>query len=718
GSSDPGQVLTWSWTQHSGPAVTFTSPTTASPSFTAPDGPATLVFSVTVVDPLGLSSTDLVTVTVAAPLAVDAQLASAPNPGGSIGLSSTPTSDDDPADLTYAWVQTAGPTVAIATPDERDTTFAAPAAGTSVSFEVTVTDTLGQTASDTITITVNTPPTADAGDDQTVDPGDTVTLAGSGTDTETEDLDHQWTVASGPSVTLVDATSATATFTAPAGPATIVLELEVTDEHGLSATDTVTITVDGAPVVDAGDDQDVSPGSTVTLDGTDTADPEGGDLDLLWSQDSGPVVALVGSDTATPTFPAGAGPATFVFTLTATDERGNIGTDTVTITVDGTPTADAGDDQTVNPTTTVTLDGSGSTDPDGDALTYAWTQDAGPDVTLTGGETASPTFTAPAGPDDLTFTLTVTDEHGVSATDQVAVTVNGIPEASGGPAQTVDQGTTVALDATGSTDPDDDALTFSWAQESGPAVTLAGGDTATPSFTAPAGPASLVFLVTVTDVHGAEDTSAVVITVVPPLTPTEVWVVEVYSTFLHRVPDASGLNYWTVRLDSGTPRVTVVRSVALSSEATRGPVLTDLYDRLLDRTPGAGERDYWAGRLLAGTRFSWIERHLLASPERYAGSGGTDTTYVTDLYQRVLGRAGGEAEIAYWVDRLGSGAPRLATVDALLNTPEARAVRVAEVADAVLGRPATPSERADLGRAYAATRDPRTVAMAAFLLRA
>ncbi len=87
------------------------------------------------------------------------------------------------------------------------------------------------------------------------------------------------------------------------------------------------------------------------------------------------------------------------------------------------PVADAGSAQTVNAGDAVSLDGSGSSDPDGDALTYAWTQTSGPSVTLSGGNSASPGFTAPSGDGTLVFSLTVNDGTAGSAADTVVVTV-------------------------------------------------------------------------------------------------------------------------------------------------------------------------------------------------------------------------------------------------------------------------------------------------------
>jgi MYXO-CTERM domain-containing protein len=82
---------------------------------------------------------------------------------------------------------------------------------------------------------------------------------------------------------------------------------------------------------------------------------------------------------------------------------------------------------------------------------------------------------------------------------------NGVPEAEAGTTRTVEGGALVELDATGSSDPDGDALTFAWTQTQGPAVELFAETTATPVFQAPTDglPAVLTFEVAVSDGKGA-----------------------------------------------------------------------------------------------------------------------------------------------------------------------------------------------------------------------
>jgi len=92
------------------------------------------------------------------------------------------------------------------------------------------------------------------------------------------------------------------------------------------------------------------------------------------------------------------------------------------------PMASAIADQTVDEGASVTLSVDAS-DPNGDALTYTWTQTSGDAVTLTGGDTASATFTAPeqsSGSAELAFSVTVNDGTD-SVVEMTKVTVNDVP---------------------------------------------------------------------------------------------------------------------------------------------------------------------------------------------------------------------------------------------------------------------------------------------------
>ena len=95
-----------------------------------------------------------------------------------------------------------------------------------------------------------------------------------------------------------------------------------------------------APTADAGPDQtDVTPGATVTLDGTGSSDPDVGQtLGYAWLQTAGPTVTLSDATAAQPTFTApllntGVNSETLAFQLTVTDGNGGSTSDTVSIIV-------------------------------------------------------------------------------------------------------------------------------------------------------------------------------------------------------------------------------------------------------------------------------------------------------------------------------------------------------------------------------------------------
>ncbi|MFU1782997.1 PKD domain-containing protein [Haloarcula japonica] len=107
-------------------------------------------------------------------------------------------------------------------------------------------------------------------------------------------------------------------------------------------------------------------------------------------------------------------------------------TQNTTVSVNQQPTADAGNSQPVDEGTNVTLNASGSIDPDGDSLSYNWSQTAGPSVDLDAGTSATPSFTAPATGSEatLTFRVEATDGNGGSDTDTVNITVQPLTQSN------------------------------------------------------------------------------------------------------------------------------------------------------------------------------------------------------------------------------------------------------------------------------------------------
>ena len=378
GSSDPdSDSLSYGWVQTAGSTVTLTGTNTAQPTFTAPTGPATLTFELTVTDPGGESDTDSVVITVNALPTADAGPDQTVAPGATVTLDGSGSTDPELGSLDHAWSQTSGPAVTVIGTNTAQPSFTAPAVGV-LSFEVVVTDDNGATDTDSVTITVNSGPTADAGPDQQVNLGDTVPLDGTdSSDPDSDDLTYSWVQTGGGTVvTLTGANTVQPTFTAPEGPDALAFEVTVTDDDGLTDTDTVIIAVNGPPTANAGSDQDADQGDPVTLDGTGSTDPELQTLLYSWVQTAGPAVTLTGANTGQATFTAPSAGGVLTFELTVDDQNGRTDTDEVSITVNGGPVANAGPDQDSNAGDTVTLEGSDSDDPDGDTLTFGWVQTA------------------------------------------------------------------------------------------------------------------------------------------------------------------------------------------------------------------------------------------------------------------------------------------------------------------------------------------------------
>ena len=293
----------------------------------------------------------------------------------------------------------------------------------------------------------NKAPTSNAGADRSVVEGTTgVTLDGSGSSDSDGTIEkYAWTLTtSNDDVTLTGADTATASFTAPDVDADTVLvfRLTVTDNDGATATDEVTITVINniAPTANAGKDQDVNEGLSVSLDGTGSSDSDGTIDSYAWTQvGEENLVEITNASSATASFTAPyiASNTTLEFMLTVTDNYGATNQANVKVTVANTtsedPVANAGEDQTVFEGEEVTLNGSASDD--GTIVKYEWTHAvSNPGVTLSGENTATASFTAPELGDgiieeEMAFDFTVTDDDGATATDGASVYVL-VPEPS------------------------------------------------------------------------------------------------------------------------------------------------------------------------------------------------------------------------------------------------------------------------------------------------
>ena len=382
------------------------------------------------------------------------------------------------------------------------------------------------------------PPVANAGGQITVNEEDPVMLDGSGSyDPDGFIVSYSWSQLTGVAVTLSASAVAQPTFTAPvigAGTAVLTFRLTVTDNSGLQSNATAVVNVNwinDPPVADGGIVQTVAEGVPVTLDGSNSNDPDNNIVSYQWIQTGGPVVTLSDPTAVKPTFTSptiASGGVALTFDLTVTDGLGLAATDTAIVNVSRgnlPPVADAGGTQIANQGALVTLNGSVSTDPDGTIVSFQWVQQTGTGVALSNPSAAQPTFSAPnvgPGGESLTFQLTVTDDGGLQAVDRCIVNVswaNEPPTADAGIDQTgayaVEEGSTVTLDGSASSDPDDGMASYLWEQTgSGTTVTLSDPNAAQPTFVTPivdVAAITLNFRLTVTDNGGLQATGQVAV---------------------------------------------------------------------------------------------------------------------------------------------------------------------------------------------------------------
>lgn len=419
-------------------------------------------------------------------------------------------------------------------------------------------------------------------------PGDLVTLTGENSfDADKGDeLTYSWKQTAGPDVTINNADAKEATFTAPlleAGQTTLDLTFELTVSDGaLSDSASITVTI-GERLIDDRTEAvakvvgktpengvyTVTSGETVTLTGEDSTGFGKGEIGYEWTTESSDVV-LDPTDQVTTSFvaPDVDEPTDIEITLTVTgsdgDDRDRLSSATiapppvlpglrqsVTVQITVVPAQNIAPFAKASYTggeqgQLVTLSGEGSSDENGDELTYSWEQiDEGPLVVLDTPRGREATFVAPVlaaedEPITLTFELTVSDGDLTDSTTvevviyygkvvmqpvAVAKVVGKTPEDG---VYTLTSGETVTLSGEDSEGVDPDIITYLWTTDS-VGVSLSSADEATTSFVAPEVTAPTAISVTLTigmapdDVRrtvaqsvARTDTVVVNMTVVPP----------------------------------------------------------------------------------------------------------------------------------------------------------------------------------------------------------
>lgn len=218
------------------------------------------------------------------------------------------------------------------------------------------------------------------------------------------------------------------------------------------------------------------------------------------------------------------------------------------------PTASAGAAQMITlPASSVTLTGTGAGTGGASVTSYAWAKTSGPAGASISTVNAATTAVTGLTQGVYVFTLTVTDNHGLTATSAVTITVVAAPVAIAGPPQTISTTSTV-LDAAASYSPNGSITTYSWQQVGGPAVALVNANSATPLVNNMILGNSYSFQLTVTDVAGASGSAVTGVTVLGSLLPVE------FTYFSGEHSNAGNLLKWGTGSEQGSAYFSVERS--------------------------------------------------------------------------------------------------------------------------------------------------------------
>jgi PKD repeat protein len=541
-TNSAGGVLRYTWIKISGPASFSISGDTTVTPFISSLTEGSYQIKLTLTNNNGLSASDTATVVVK-PAPVPVANAGADKhivlPLTATPLDGSASTTAGVGTLSYAWSKVSGPPSFSITGDSSAIASVSNLTEGVYQVKLTVTNSAGITASDFVNITVAAAPVAiaNAGADiNIVLPNNFTLLNGTASySTGGGAISYEWSMISGAATASLGGASTATPSLSNLEAGIYQFRLKVTDQQGLSATDTVAVTVTAQPVYppvsNAGPDIAITqPSSSVQLNGDQSFNPAGGILTYSWSLISGPAsFAISGAGSATPTI-SSLTEGAYQLQLLVTNQQGISSHDEVTVTVSpappAPPVANAGSDITITmPVNTVNLDGSGSFNAAGGTLIYSWTQASGPAAAAIGTPNAAATGLGNLVQGNYHIKLMVTNAQGLAAEDIVSITVLPAPlpvAAAGVAVAIVLPANTVTLNGSASYDPAGGTVSYYWSKIAGPpAFSLAGNTTATPTFSNLTAGIYTIQL-TVTNNGGSTATDIVTVTVNLPSAPVPV----------------------------------------------------------------------------------------------------------------------------------------------------------------------------------------------------
>jgi len=421
---------TYSWSPSTGLSSNIVSNPTASPTTTT-----NYIMWVTGTTGAGCYQNDTVTVTVGTPPVANAGVDRNICLGSSAVLGTTAV-----AGISYTW----SPTTALSSSTVSNPTVTPTVAGVTTYVLTATNNTTGCLKRDTVVVKADPIPTPNAGADQNVCLGNSVQIGS----TSVAGFTYSWT----PSTTLSSATASNPTAT-PTTTTSYILTVTGVN-GGCSRKDTVKLTTFAKPTASAGTDKTLCAGSCTTLGMTAVAG-----INYSWTPSTGLSSSTVSNPSACPT-------TTTNYILTATNPTsGCFRKDTVKVTVNPMPVANAGTDKTTCSGIGVAI---GSTAVAG--VTYAWSPTTALSLSTASNPTASPTATT---------TYIVTASIGTcSKKDTVLVTVNPRPTASAGTDKVICSGNCIAIGMTAVA-----GINYSWSPSTGLSSSTVSNPSACPTST-------------------------------------------------------------------------------------------------------------------------------------------------------------------------------------------------------------------------------------------